>query len=149
MSLKSEPKKAIKAQKQAETGAFQLINESFLPDASLRSLLVMGAEAAGAQTRGLFVHVIESDDDDTYTVGREEGERLGLHLAIPPKGGDALESTTELFQRIVTGWSFIRNVQIGNKDSGDAWCEDCVAAIVKEHAPVIRAAAGVYTKQAA
>jgi hypothetical protein len=149
MSHKSERKAAIKVQKQAETGAFQLINESFLLDTSLRSLLVVGAEAAGAQPRGLFVHVVESVEDGTHTEGRDAGQRLGLHLTIPPKGGDALESAAELFRRIVTGWSFITNVQIGNQDRRTACCNDCIAAIVKEHAPVIQAVAGVYAKQAA
>lgn len=149
MSIKSQRKAAIKAQKQANTGAFQLINESFLPDASLRSLLVVGAKAAGAQTRGLFVHVVEGVDDDTHVEGREEGQRLGLHLTIPPNGGDALESATEIFRRIVTGWSFITNIQIGNNDCRAACCKDCIAEIVKEHASVIEALAGVHKQAAA
>jgi hypothetical protein len=149
MSQKSEHKKAVKAEKQAESAAFRLMNESFLSDESLRSLLVVGAEAAGAKPAGLFVHVVENVEDGTHTEGREIGQCLGLHLTIPPKGGDALQSATELFRRIVMGWSFITNVQIGNKDRRAACCNECIAAIVKEHAPVIQAVTGVYTKQAA
>jgi hypothetical protein len=149
VSIKSERKATIRAQKQAEAGTgFHLDNASFLPDASLSQLLTLGAKAASADQAFVFVHVDESVDDGTHAVG-QKGERLELHLTIPPKGCDALQSATELFRRIVTGWSFITNIQIGNNDHRAACCNRCIEVVVKEHAPVIEALARVYAKQAA
>jgi hypothetical protein len=120
-------------------------NETFLPDDTLRPLLVAGARAAGADMTTVFVTAHEDVNDTTHPL--DDGTEL--HLAVPPQGGDALQSATELFRRIVTGWSFIANIQHGGNDGYAEMCKDCVAVVVKEHASLIQELAAAYAKQAA
>jgi hypothetical protein len=122
-------------------------NASFLPDETLRQLLVAGANAAGADTTGVFVfaYPAETAEDNAHL----SEDRQELHLPVPPKGGDALQSATELFQRIVLGWSFIANVQHGGKNGYAEMCNDCLDAVVKEHRSLVEALAGAYRTQAA
>jgi hypothetical protein len=142
---RSKARVAVEAYLDSEMPGWRLSNQSFVADETLRPLLVAGAKAAGADLTSVFVHADENANDHTHPHdnGRE------LHLAVPPKGGDALQSATELFRRIVRGWSFITNIQSGRNDGRAEMCNDCIEAVVEEHAPLIQDLAGVYAVLAA
>jgi hypothetical protein len=123
-------------------------NDTFLSDDTLRPLLVAGARAAGADMTSIFVYAATENGSHMSDVHLNE-DKTELHLPVPPKGGDALQSATKLFRRIVVGWSLIANVQHGGKDNYTEMCNHCIDEIVKEHAPLVQALAGLYAKQAA
>lgn len=113
LERKRKARGGVEADLSPETGGC-IANASFLPDETLCQLVIAGAKAAGADMTGVFVfaYPAETAEDNAHL----SEDRQELHLPVPPKGGDALKSATELFHRIVLGWSFIANVQHGGKD---------------------------------
>lgn len=140
MSIKSDRKKAIKAEKSSFTGAvpvidFQLDNKSSAPNGLLNQLLLVGGLAARAKTAGIRVY---AQDTDGAAEAHPHNDGKELHLPVPMDLHDPLRTAKELFRRIVTGWSFIANIQSGRNDGYAEMCKDCIEAIVKEHEELLR-----------